>query len=105
MKYIYVSGPLTCGDREPNVKRAIEAAEALMFKGWYPFTPHLSHYHDKVFEHPAHFWLEQDFAWLKRCDALVRLPGKSPGSDAEVGLARFWGIPVFNGVEEVPSAS
>lgn len=48
---------------------------------------------------PEQYWLDYDIEWLKRCDALVRLPGESAGSDAEVAIARDLNIPVFFGVD------
>jgi hypothetical protein len=36
-----------------------------------------------------------DDFWLRKCDAVYRLPGVSTGSDHEVALATNLGIPVF----------
>ena len=32
-------------------------------------------------------WMEYDLAWLGACEALLRLPGHSPGADREVRYA------------------
>src|SRR4051812_15406810 len=39
---------------------------------------------------------------VARCDAVLRLPGASAGSDEMVALARARGIPVYTGLAEVP---
>lgn len=65
-----------------------------------PFVPH-SHFHlwDAEHGHGYEYWMTQCFAWVRRCDALVRLPGESSGADREAALARELGIPVFDGVD------
>ena len=39
---------------------------------------------------------------LTRCDAVLRLPGKSAGADQDVAIARGRGLPVYHRVEDVP---
>ena len=39
---------------------------------------------------------------VERCDAVLRLPGESSGSDEMVALARARGLPVFTDVADVP---
>ena len=41
---------------------------------------------------------------VARCDAVLRLPGASAGSDEMVALARERGIPVHSSVADVPPA-
>jgi hypothetical protein len=45
--------------------------------------------------------MELDFGWVRRCDAVLRLPGASSGADREVALAERLGLPVFGSVDEV----
>jgi hypothetical protein len=45
-------------------------------------------------------WTEQGLIWLEMCQALIRLPGESPGADHEVEEAEALGIPVFYSVAE-----
>ena len=40
---------------------------------------------------------------VARCDAVLRLPGASAGSDEMVALARERGIPVYTDVTDVPA--
>lgn len=97
-RYVFVAGPYTGGDVAENVRAAIQAAESLRRAGFIPFLPHLTHFWHLVTPAPYQAWIDYDAAWLERCDALVRLPGDSPGADGEVALARRRGIPVFEGV-------
>lgn len=46
-------------------------------------------------------WLTVDFEFIRRCDAVLRLPGESVGADAETAHASELGIPVFHSVGEV----
>jgi hypothetical protein len=39
---------------------------------------------------------------LKRCDAVLRIPGASKGADEDVRLAKAQGLPVFASLAEVP---
>jgi len=46
-------------------------------------------------------WYKMDLAFVRRSDAILRLPGESIGAEAEVAEAKKHGIPVFHSVEEV----
>jgi hypothetical protein len=96
LKKIYVAGPYSKGDAEENVRNAIDVANQLADMGYAPFVPHLSHFWHMRRPRPYEFWLELDNAFLPHCDALLRLPGESNGSDAEVRLAESLGIPVHH---------
>jgi hypothetical protein len=100
VKYVYVAGPYT-GDEEANVARAIDAATVLLRSGLFPYVPHLAHFWEQQHAHHYEVWMNLDFAWVRRCDALLRLNGESKGADREVALARELGIPVFYSVMEV----
>ena len=96
---VYVAGPYTKGDVVGNVRTAVLAGSAIAAAGHHPFIPHLSHLWHTIDPHPYEFWIAQDNAWIVVCDVLVRLPGESPGADAEVELARLVGLPVFYDVD------
>lgn len=109
--YIYVAGPITgSGNKLQNAVNAIEVAEQLMgsqipgVRVW-PLVPHLGVFWEIFKQKPAAEWQAWDDAWLRKCDALVRLPGASPGSDHEVALAREIGIPVFKATPSLPDVS
>lgn len=98
---IFVSGPLTHGDPFHNVHAAVHVAGALVARGFVPFLPHIYPLWDMIAPRPYEDWMRLDLAWLEVCDAVLRLPGFSPGGDREVERARDLGIPVFHSVEEV----
>jgi hypothetical protein len=103
-KLVYVAGPLmSVGVQATNVRRGALAALTLMRAGIDAFCPHFSWFADLFEDEPPSYerWISLDFNVLGRCDALLRLPGKSPGADREVALALEKGIPVFNTVEKV----
>jgi hypothetical protein len=41
---------------------------------------------------------------LEHCDAVLRLPGESRGADQDVAIARARGLPVYERVEDIPTA-
>ena len=100
-KRVYVAGPYTKGDVAINVRTAIEAADTLLHWGYLPHCPHLTHFWHLVCPRPYETWLDYDKAWLRLCDAVVRLPGDSQGADQEVALARELGIPVYGSLMEL----
>ncbi len=100
LKKVYVAGPYTHGDVEENVAAAMLAADALIRAGMAPYVPHLWHFQHAAYLQPYEVWTALDMEWLRVCDAVVRIPGRSPGADAEVAEARRLGIPVFGSVEE-----
>jgi len=102
---VYVAGPLTTSQNQHrNVLDAIDAADKLLRAGFYPYVPHLSFYWDACHVHSYETWMDLDLRWLEKCDALVRLPGHSPGSDREVIHAQLNGIRVYHGLDEFLSA-
>lgn len=102
MKHVYIAGPLTGGNVMDNVRNALAAGEKVLKAGFAPFVPHLSFYWEINMSPPVGYeaMMTLDFAWLSKCDALIRLPGHSPGADREVIFAINRKIPVFYSVEE-----
>lgn len=101
---IYVSGPISKGDREHNIERGIKAGLQLFRMGFAPFIPHLSHFAmpkavhgTKAYEQ----WLEVDFSYISTCAAVLRLQGVSEGADREVAFARSLKIPIYYNVEDL----
>ena len=101
---VYVAGPYSSGDVDENVRTAIRCADAVLESGHTPFLPHLTHFWDQQKPHTYETWLQYDSEWLAVCDALIRIPGESPGADREVAQARNLGIHVFYGIDEWLSA-
>lgn len=98
---VYVAGQYTVGDTRENVRLAITAADDLLVGGFAPYVPHLTFYWDRRFHHDYETWLELDLCWLAKCDALLRLPGESPGADREVQFAVQNDIPVFHNLSTI----
>lgn len=99
---VYIAGPMSgSGAIASNVRIAIQAADELMQAGFFPFVPHLTHFWHMISPKEYEEWLELDFGWLAVCNAVLRLPGESPGADREVDRATDLGIPVFYSVAEV----
>lgn len=96
---VYVSGPYTAGDQMGNIRDAVLMGNHLAGLGFVPFIPHLTGFWHLLQPHSHEFWLDQDMEWLTVCNAVLRLPGVSPGADAEVQLARSLHIPVYFSAE------
>lgn len=99
MKYIYLSHPITKNNPFHNVNRAVRYAAYLHEKGYVVMVPGLSVLYDMI--HPTEYeeYMRWDFAWIERCDCLIRLSGESAGADREVKYALSLGIPVFMGTK------
>lgn len=98
---IYIASPYTLGDKQTNVDKQRSVAHALLDFGYCPVAPLLSHYLEEMRPRPWHEWIQMDFELIRRCDALLRLPGESKGADMEVALARQLGMPVFYSINEM----
>lgn len=92
---IYVAGPYSVGDHQENVNHAIDIGNQLMDMGFVPFVPHMSHYLHQRKERDYEHWMAFDLEWLKLCDAIYRMDGKSSGADREVQYAESVNMPVF----------
>lgn len=102
---VYIAGPYT-GDgshvaKEANTKNGIKVFHDLLDLGFKPFLPHLTHFADLVKVRPYQDWMDLDLVYLAVCDALLLIPGESPGARIELDFCRTVGIPVFNSVEEL----
>lgn len=98
--YIYISGPIS-SDRELHTDDAIEIAELVVERGHTPFLPHLYLFWHDHSGHPYEYWMKLDLAWIHRCDALLRLPGESPGADREVELAKELDKIIYYDLKEI----
>ena len=94
-KYIYIAGPYTIGDVGRNVANAVAVMDYLLDYGFIPYCPHLTHLAHLVNHRSYEDWLDLGKAWVKRCDALLRMDGESRGADVEVEFARSLNIPIY----------
>jgi hypothetical protein len=93
---IYVAGPLNgSGVQADNVREACRVGSMINAAGHVAFVPHINVLWHGHYPAPEESWLQWDFAWLELCDALVRIPGESAGSDKEVARAGAIGIPAI----------
>ena len=66
-----------------------------------PVVPTLSMLWDTVTPRPYEWWSRVHLDVMQVCDAVLRLPGDSPGADREIEKARSLGIPVLS-LSEMP---
>ena len=101
MYKVFISGPYSQGDVEKNVGNAMNMANSLIEHGFAPYCPHLTHFLHINNWQPYERWLEIDNEYLVLCDAVIRIPGESPGAEKEVLLAKSNGIPVFHSLDDL----
>jgi hypothetical protein len=92
---VYVAGPHEKPDMCVNTHNALLAANRI-YDLCTPVVPHLSHFWHTMSPKPWDVWMRFDLDYLRRCDALLRLPGASRGAEIEESAANMWGIPVFH---------
>jgi len=96
--FVYLASSYTTGDTESNVLTQIETTTYLQDRGFVVFWPCSSHFLHKHHPRDYEYWMEIDFAWVRRLDGVIRLTDTpSPGADREVALARELGKPVWEG--------
>lgn len=99
-KRVYIAGPYTGGKWGTNVKNAVGAGEKVAEAGHIPFIPHaMSSLWSILYEKSGEEWLQQYYSWIETCDALIRIPGESPGGDKEVMYASSLNIPTYPSVD------
>jgi hypothetical protein len=110
---VYIAGPISRGDLKANVRQACEAGIRLLKAGVPVHVPHLTCFMGQVYDGPGAIpevlprgtviedWYGMSLVEVRKCDAVLRLPGESTGSDMEVEEAERLGLPVFHTVEDV----
>ena len=98
---IYIAGPITVGDTTANIHNAIRACSQLIDAGFAPFCPHLWSFVHLLEPREYEDWLALDLIWLEQCEAVLRLPGESPGADRETARADELGLPVFKTITDL----
>lgn len=101
MARIFIAGPYTQGDPVENTRRAVFVGRTLIEAGHAPYVPHLTHLWHLIDQQPYEVWIALHLAFLPTCEAVLRLPGESPGADGEVARARELGLPVYYSVESL----
>lgn len=99
---VYVSGPMSQGDRIEHLCDALNAMRQLIRLGVAPLCPQLSFLVSGLLPNVEwREWMEIDLAWVRVADAVLRLPGESRGADIECEVARLKGLPVFTQTTDV----
>lgn len=100
---VYISGPITLGNRNWNYFNACETERQLMLAGFAPLNPMRSMALPFAWQEdmPHSLWLAVDLAWIACADAVLRIPGESRGADEEVAFALERNIPVFESIDNL----
>lgn len=112
MPVVYVAGPYrakTVQGVELNIQSARRVGIEAARRGWSPIIPHSNTGHLDLAapDLDDQFWLDATMETLRRCDAVVLVPGwqRSSGTLAEIDEATRLGMPVYKCVEQLPSPS
>jgi hypothetical protein len=106
-KLVYVSGPYTAATVErtlEHIKQAEIAGDAIRSGGSYALVVHsegLPYAKGELDDtHGAQYWYEETLEKMRRCDAVVMLPGwqQSIGCLNEYAEAKRLGIPVYESI-------
>ena len=98
---VYISGPMSKGDRIQNLADGLKAYRALVKAGYAPMCPHLSFLIADMIPQDHATWLGIDLPWVAISHAVLRLHGESVGADMEVAAARHVGVPVYTEMHEL----
>lgn len=94
---VYIASPYTHGDVAQNVKISFQVADQLRhLDNVMPIAPLRAHFEHLLYPQSYERWMAEDAQYVAWCDALIRLPGKSPGADREVEWAEELNKPVFH---------
>lgn len=109
----YIAGPISRGSLKHNISQANAAALYLVKADFAVIVPHASCFYGNQWIGQAIFpevlpsdtthddWYSLDLVIVRRCDAVLRLPGPSVGADLEVTEARQHNIPVFFDINDL----
>ena len=95
MLRVYLSGPITKGNKSWNFYQACEAQRRLMEAGYAVLNPMLSMAHPDGNNIDWQKWIDSDLMWVEVADFVVLLPGESKGAEIEVAHASKYGVPLW----------
>lgn len=112
MRIVYIAGPYAGPTHDGksyyeisrNILEAREWAKRVIEAGAFPFTPHLNSFHMELdVDRSADWWREADLEMLRRCDAILLIPGwdRSKGARMERAFAVDHGIRTLYSIEEL----
>ena len=109
---IYVAGPYRGRSREAvelNIQAARSVGLLCCRKGWSPIIPHANTSHMDAMDPDIGdaFWLASTMELLRRCDAVVLVPGwdRSSGTKAEIDEAMRLNLQIFTSENMLPLAA
>jgi len=73
-----------------------------MDRGHTPFVPHLNYFWAAFSDHSKRAWMTWRLRWVRRCDAVLRLPGDAPEADQAVALAERLNKPIYYVLDDIP---
>lgn len=98
---MYIAGPYSGTTPRPvlsNVRLASAWAGLMAKRGWVPVVPHLWHYmQEEARGFSYEDWIALGLALLRRCDAILMIPGwqESTGARGELALAQKLGLKTY----------
>ena len=98
---VYLSGPITLGDRDHNFRQACDAHRRLMEARFAVMNPILTMLIPGCWDIPHDEWIAADLPWVAAADVLLRLPGESTGADEECEFAAIVDVPVYTDIEQL----
>lgn len=108
MKLVYITGPRVGSDyhqTDRHIGYAREWAEKLARAGHAFYCPQLNTAHFDVVapDISNDFWREMDLKILRRCDAVLLVPGwdNDDVTKRDVHYANTWGIPIAVDIDEI----
>ena len=97
---LYVAAPYTRPDPVTNTHFVCRVAMIVYEQtNWCPVVPHLSLVWQAVTPRSEPHWYEYDLHLMRRCNAIVRLPGFSIGADREIEVAAECGMRIVDFVD------
>ena len=103
---VYISGPITKGDRNHHLFQSLDAHRRLMLAGFSVINPMLNML--APFNTPGiengldhQVWLENDLPQMAACQAVLRLPGESLGAEMECLWATECKIPIYTDINQL----
>ena len=103
--HIFISGPYEGINIVSNIREALYRADKVAELGHYPFVPQLRYFWEFLVPHAKEFWMHQNTGWILKCDAVLRIAGKSESADEEVNFAIEYDRKVYYSLLDIPEVS
>jgi hypothetical protein len=107
VKLVYIAGPFSARTREGvelNIARAVALGVEVARLGAMPVCPHANTSHPEYERvQPYSFWIEGTMLLLRKCDAVMLVPGweNSKGACCEYDDAFQRNVPIFDALGDL----